>query len=287
MRVRIIFILKNKGGYVPFHHQYLLAHLLKGIVMKGGDERYKSFTDYNFSGLKGQTKISRTGLHYYSSRVTLVLASPDQDFIDYVIRTLFIFPQVEVGNLMMVPEYVELEKQPELSEVSKYICISPIVILKPEFNDAAAKQFIDPTKDEFSDILYENTITRMAKTNRYSDDDLKRFNKFQVVPDRNYLSRIREGQKKFARIYPLFDQDIKYEVRGYTFPFTLYAEREVQEFVFNSGFGFCSHKGFGMLDIANADPTSRTARYEVEGVEMKYPNENVLAERSQPRVSYE
>ena len=262
MRVRIIFILKNKGGNVPFHHQFLLAQLIKGILIRGGEDRYKDYGFYNFSGLKGQTKISRNGLHFYSSRVTLVLSSINQDFIDYFLKELFKFPQIEVGNLVLVPEEVEKEEQPKFEESMKYICISPLVLIIPSFHDNEGKKFISPEDDEFSDRLYEATIQRMSELGYYDEKQLSSFYKFQLVPDKKYLAKIQESQKKFARIYPVFDQDVKYEVRGYTLPFTLYAAAEVQEFVFKCGLGAYTHKGFGMLDLANIDPASRTVKYE-------------------------
>nr|MCU0368285.1 CRISPR-associated protein Cas6 [Cyclobacteriaceae bacterium] len=72
------------------------------------------------------------------------------------------------------------------------------------------------------------------------------------------------AHKKFARIYPLFDLDVKYEIRGYTFPFTLYAPQPVQQFVYENGLGFFSHKGFGMLDIANASSVRNNADMEMD-----------------------
>lgn len=264
MRVRIIFILKNKGANVPFHHQFLLAQLIKGIIVKGGEERYRDYLFYNFSGLKGQTKISRNGLHFYSSRITLVLSSLNQDFLDYFLKVLFSFPQIEIGNLLLVPESVEKENMPAMEENAKYICISPLVLIKPSFNDVEGKKFIMPETDEFSDLLYESTIKRMTELGYYDEKQIASFFKFQIVPDKNYLAKIEENQKKFARIYPVFDQDVKYEVRGYTFPFTLYAAKEVLEFVFNCGLGVYAYKGFGMLDLANIDPTGRTTEYKFD-----------------------
>jgi CRISPR-associated endoribonuclease Cas6 len=41
----------------------------------------------------------------------------------------------------------------------------------------------------------------------------------------------------------------------------LYAAKEVQEFVFSGGMGSFTHKGFGMLDLANTDPSKRTIGY--------------------------
>lgn len=264
MRVRIIFLLKNKGSFVPFHHQYLLAQLVKGIIVKGGEERFKSFNFYNFSGLKGQTKISRNGLHYYSSRVTLVFSCPDKEFVDYFLKNLFSFPQIEVGNLVLIPEGVEKEEYPEIGDAMKFICISPVVLLNPTFNDNEGKRFVSPESEIFSDLLYETTMIRIEKYGAFSTEQIANFYKFQIVPDKDYLNKIRETQKKFARIYPVYDQDVKYEVRGYTFPFTLYAAKEVQEFVFTCGLGSYTHKGFGMLDIANSDPSKRAVKYEFE-----------------------
>lgn len=263
MRVRIIFILKNKGANIPFHHQFLIAQLIKGILVKGGESRFLNYQFYNFSGLKGQTKISRNGLHYYSSRVTLVFSSLDKEFTDYFLKELFKFSQIELGNLLLAPEMVEEEQAPKLTDQNKFICISPLVLLMPKFNDAEGKKYISPESDEFSDILYESTMHRMSETEHYDEKQLASFYKFQIVPDSVYISKIHENQKKFARIYPVFDQDVKYEVRGYTFPFTLFAAKEVQEFVFTCGLGAFTHKGFGMLDIANADPTSRTRPYDL------------------------
>ena len=260
MRVRIIFLLKNKGGYVPFYHQFLLARLAEELL---ADTDFAGREDFHFSGLKGQTKISKSGLHFYSSRITLVLASPDPDLIDCFLQKLFEQKNTEIGMLQLEPEAVEREWLPEFkSDHLKCVCISPIVIMEPNANELLAKKFISPETDGFSDMLYESTMSRMERSGAYTPEQIASFYKFQVVPDKGYLQRIREGEKKFARIYPVFHRDVKQEVRGYTFPFTLYCAPEVQEFLFTSGIGYFTHKGFGMLDISNADLNRRTEVYQ-------------------------
>ena len=248
---------------MPFHHQYLLAQLLKGILIRGGEAGFANYKWFNFSGLKGQTKVSRNGLHFYSNKVTLVISSFEKPFIDYFLKNLFKYPQVEVGGLLLCPEYVELEEMPEFGESMKYICISPLVLLEPSFNDDQGKRFISPETDAFSDSLYESTLQRMGSIGKYKEEQLKDFFRFEIVPDAKYLHKIKVSQKKFARIYPMYDQDVKYEVRGYTLPFTLYAAKEVQEFLFVGGMGKLCYKGFGMLDIASADPGKENPRYQV------------------------
>jgi CRISPR-associated endoribonuclease Cas6 len=234
--------------------------------MLGKKSQYLGYTLYNFSGLKGQIKISRKGLHFYSSRVTLVFSASDKDFIDYFLAILFEQRELVIGNLQLVPESVENEDPVAIGDSVKFLCISPIVLLPASFNDDSSKRFISPENDEFSDLLYDNTIARMESSGNFTADQLASFYKFQLVADKEYINRLQASHKKFARIYPLFDLDVKYEVRGYTFPFTLYAPPPVQQFIYENGLGHFTHKGFGMLDIASANNVRKEADMEAEYV---------------------
>ena len=111
----------------------------------------------------------------------------------------------------------------------------------------------------------ERTLARRKSKGKFTPEELAQYYKFQVVPDKDYIERIQATHKKFARIYPLYDADIKYEVRGYTFPFTLYAPQPVQQFVYEHGLGHFSYKGFGMLDVAHHNAIKKA-----NSVEMNY-----------------
>lgn len=225
--------------------------------MFGHDKRYENFHFYNFSGLKGQTQVSRKGLHFYSQKVTLVFSCVDKEFREYFLDNLFAQETIEVGSLKLTPEFIEEEKDVSLSEKVKFICISPILLAKPVLDNEKNKQFISPESDKFSDLVFESTLERMENFGNFSTEQLSSFSKFQIVPDKDYLKKMEMNNKKFARIYPVYDQDLKYEVRGYTFPFTLYAAEDVQRFIFDFGLGALGYKGFGMVDIANVDPSQR------------------------------
>lgn len=225
--------------------------------MTGKKAEFYSYTQYNFSGLKGQIKISRKGLHFYSARVTLVLSATDQSFLDYLTTVLFEQKELLIGNLQLVPETTEKEETVTIGDPVKFLCISPIVLLPSSFNDDSSKRFISPDSDEFSDLLYDSTIERMELSGKFTTQQIADFYKFQLVADKDYIERIQASHKKFARIYPLYDSDVKYEVRGYTFPFTLYAPQPVQQFIYENGLGYYSHKGFGMLDVAAAGTSKK------------------------------
>jgi CRISPR-associated endoribonuclease Cas6 len=233
------------------------------VLVFGANADYRSFSLFNFSGLKGQTKISRKGLHFFSSKITLVFACPDKPFLDYFLSQLFKMKDIMVGNLQLSPESYEAEEPVRIGPEAKFLCISPIVLLPAVFNDESSKRFVVPDSDEFSDLLYDSTLSRMEAIGRYSPDELASFYKFQIVPDQEYLQRLQDSHKKFARIYPLYDNDVRFEVRGYTFPFKLYAAPEVQQFIYENGLGHYTAKGFGMLDLANGDTISQKEEQQV------------------------
>jgi CRISPR-associated endoribonuclease Cas6 len=266
LRVRIIFLLKNRGTFIPFHHQFLIAQMLKAVAMVGGDRSFLTFKGFNFSGLKGQTKSSRKGLHYYSSRVTLVLASRNIDYLNYLLLNMFKMKQVQLGDLILEPERVEVERIPDLTSFEKFICLSPLVLDEPSLTSDQAVTYVDPQSDEFSDRLYDLVMQHVESLSLYSQEVMATFNQFQVVPDKEYLAKLMENNKKFSRVYFTYDQDVKFDIRGYTFPFYFYGAPELKEVFFLDGLGAIPHKGFGMLDLANEDPNARVEPYEVPGL---------------------
>ncbi len=276
MRVRIIFNLKNRGALIPFHHQYLLSQLVSELLENAARD-YSAFTYYSFSGLKGQTKVARAGLSFFSSKVTLVFSSPDELLVKDLLYHIFERDEIVLGQLRLVPDSVAREEEIRFAESSsKYVCISPIVLLAPQ-QDEHSKRFISPETDYFSDLLYESTMFRMEHSGHFSAAQIASFFKFQIVPDQQYLNRVREEEKKFARIYPVYEENRKLEIRGYTMPFTLHAEPVVQQFIFECGLGEMTHKGFGMLDLAHSEPHLRTQQIEVDTRRQVRRRENVVS----------
>lgn len=248
---------------LPFHHQKLIWSLVREVVGPSYPLEDQAFC---FSGLKGQTKVGREGLHYFSKRVTIVFSSTEEDFINLLIKQIFDRPHLTLGNLVLLPEKVEEEASPVFNEATKYLCISPLVILNQRSN-TKNKEFIYPTTDQFSDYLYESTMMRMEKSGYYTSEEISSFYRFQIIPDAHYLEKITRNEKKFARIYTLIiDGSIK-EIRGYTFPFELYADPKVQSFIYQNGFGELSGYGFGMLDIPQSAPLERRVIFSVPSSE--------------------
>lgn len=259
MRLRIIFSLKNRGAALPFFHQHLFAEIIEHVLRHRSLE--KEGLHYHFSGLKGQTRISRKGLHYCSKYVTLVFACSSRQVVDELLDAFFSRTQWNIGELELEPVRAEEERLPAFAPSMKYICISPLVPVARHRNGSELKGFLEPDEDGFSDYLYETIMGRMERSGMYSAEEIASFYKFQVVPDKKYLEKVRANDKKFARVYNINVQGRQHEVRGYTFPMVLHAAEAVQRFVFISGLGEFTEQGFGMLDLAHRDPTERTIPY--------------------------
>lgn len=259
MRIRLIFNLKNRGAVLPFHHQGLFVDLINNVK----EEMNPEFADYDFycfSGVKGQTKVTKTGLQYNSKKVTVVFSCLSEEFVRQFVQAVFKREYIEFGEMVLEPDTVEKEKESVLGEVVKYISISPIMVAPSDAEDV--KDFVDPNDDKFSDSIYETTMAKMEKSGLFTEEDFASFFKFQIVPDNDYLKKIKLKNKKFSRIYTTGSLGQGEEFRGYTFPFTLFADPKVQEFIFTCGFGDFANSGFGMLDIANINPLGRIVEYD-------------------------
>ncbi len=270
MRIRIIFKLRNKGATLPFQHQHLLFNLID-MMMSNKSFNFKEKNLYNFSGLKGQTKVSRTGLSYLSSRVTLVMSSYSQDFIDIFLDELFKHNLIELGEVILTPELVERESEFEFESSTKYLCLSPLV---PSSNmtTVTADDMLHP--ETLSDMLYDSTMYRMEKSGIYTPSEIEEFYQFQLIPDKTYLQKINVVDKKAGRAYYLNeDSENPQEIIGYTFPFKLLAHPKVQHFIFNCGFGEFTSLGYGMLDKTSSSSQNSIQSYRAE-LGQKETNQN-------------
>lgn len=256
MRVRIIFSVLNRGGLVPFHHQMVLSEFIKSVLRTRTDRPFLPGF-YNYSGLKGQNRVTRDGLFYDSSKITLVFSSPDTSFVYEFVEALFSIQQVYIGTLLLRPVQVVKEIPEFAGEAIKYVCISPIVTISEGLPGAELKRFINPEEPAFSDLLYDSTLSRMEASRRYLPEEIMQYQQFRFVPDLEYLDRARAQEKKFSRIYQVSHRGRETEVRGYTIPFVLHAAPEVHEFIFHSGLGEETQEGFGMVDFSNRETSTR------------------------------
>ncbi len=269
MRVRIIFQVLNEGGFVPFHQQVLLSSFVNDFIPPG----FLGSETWNFSGLKGQTKVTAKGLFYNSQKVTLVFSSPSSSLVEGFIAGIFSCNCIGIAGLELKPLEVLEEEAGFSARMEKYVCISPLVVLSEGLPEVELKQFISPLSDSFADLLYESTMSRMEKAGFEFAQQTESAGIFRFRPDMEYLQKARENDRKFSRIYSLEGMGNFNELRAYTFPFYLEASAEVHRFIFECGLGEAARNGFGMIDFADRKNRTRLLDY-------RLPSSRMLAGRA-------
>ena len=207
---------------------------------------------YNFSSLKGTSKVQSGQIRFLSSKVSLVLSAPEPEFVDQWVKRIFDRRLVSFAKLTLVPKSFELIPDPEFKSAMKYVCISPM-IPQPEFEveeGGAIPDAMDPRSHEFSDLFYDAILDRMEKAG-FTPEQMADFAEFEIVPDPSYVQKIVDSHKKFARIYK---NNNNQTIFGYLLPFTLHAHPQVQKFVWECGIGLFTTQGYGMVDIVGHSP---------------------------------
>lgn len=242
MRVKISFLRDQmSANTIPLHHQALLADSLYSIIDTFTTDR----SLINFSSLKGTSKIQNGFMRFLSSKVTLVVSSSREDLIEKLIAKIFEMPYLSVGKMNLMPRSHEVIPDPEFSTKMRFLCISPMILVDPRKDPERSQHTIDPTSQEFSDVLYEQTLDRMEKAG-YTEEQLNNFAEFDAQPDREYVQKLNETGKKFARFYKGADGST---MMGYLLPFTLHAHPDVQRFIWDCGAGVLNDQGYGMIDL--------------------------------------
>lgn len=245
MRIKISFLRENSSANsIPLHHQKLITDGLGSLM----DQVHSDRSVFNFSSLKGTSKITNGFMRFLSSKITLVVSSTSNEHAEALVRTIFDQPQIEVGKMYLLPKTYEVIPDPDFNTKMRYLCISPLILINPDKEPEKAQDLIDPTSQQFSDILYNITLDRMERAG-YPESQLNEFAEFEAQPDIEYITKINETGKKYARFYKSAAGNT---MMGFLLPFTLHAHPEVQKFIWQAGLGVLTDEGYGMVDLVKA-----------------------------------
>jgi CRISPR-associated endoribonuclease Cas6 len=242
MRYKISFTReKNSTNTIPLHHQKLINDALGPMIDSISNNRY----DFNFSSLKATTKIQNGYMKLLSAKITLVISGRKDEEVTQLKDKIFEQSKMIIGRLTLRPKRHELIPEPVFQTRMRYLCISPLVLSNPNTEAEKALQTVDPASHEFSDLLYNSVLDKMEKAG-YTEEQLTRYAEFEVIPDNEYINKIRHEGKKFVRQYKCSSG---LPMMGYLLPFTLHAHEDVHRFIWQTGIGVLTDEGYGMLDV--------------------------------------
>lgn len=242
MRVKISF-LRSQGSLntVPLHHQKIIWNTIQSIAeeipgLKG---------NFNFSSLKGTSKVKNGFMRFLSSKITLVISCGDDDLMNAFVEKVFEKPEVSFGRLILIPKAFETIPAPEFNKEMKCVCISPIILADPDIDHLHSQEIIDPASHRFSDFLFNSMMDRLEKAG-FSESQLNEYAEFEASPDYEYLQKLADAGKKYARFYK---SNSGQSMIGYLLPFQLHAHPDIHKFFWDEGIGCLTHEGYGMIDF--------------------------------------
>ncbi|MBT8196583.1 MAG: CRISPR-associated endoribonuclease Cas6 [Bacteroidia bacterium] len=245
MRVKISFHRDHSSvNSLPLHHQKLLADALSDVANKIKGEEVKEF---NFSSLKGTSRIQNGFMRFLSTKVTLVISSSNEELVNKIVDEIFSQGKLEIGKIRLFPKATEVISDPEFGTQMRYLCISPLVLVDPRKDSEKSQEMYNPGSQEFSDLLYNQVMENMEGSG-IDEAKLDTYVEFEATPDMHYVQKINETGKKFARFYKCTEG---HPMLGYLLPFTLHAHPEVHKYIWEHGMGALNQEGYGMLDIVN------------------------------------
>jgi len=246
MRIKISFLkVHGTNGLVPLHHQKIISSFLED-VMREVTEKSEL---YNFSSLKGTSKVQNGQIRFLSSKVSLVISAPEADFVQKLVEKAFDRRLINFAKLTLVPKSQQVIADPDFQTVMKYVCISPLIPQQPFVAEENLPEPLNPSSHEFSDLIYDSIIERMERAG-YTEKQLNQYAEFEITPDATYIAKMMESQKKFARIYK---NNLNQTMLGYLLPFTMHAHPDVHKFIWDSGIGMFTTHGYGMVDLVGRD----------------------------------
>jgi CRISPR-associated endoribonuclease Cas6 len=255
MRTKISLIkVQGNAGLVPLHHQQIVSAFMEDMIREAGQTTER----YIFSSLKGTSKVQNGQIRFLSNKVTLVIGSSDRDFLNKINEKIAEKKNHNIGKLSVMAKALEEIPDPDFKTVMKYVCISPIIPAPAVEDGSPEPMALDPMSHEFSDMLYSVVIDNMEKAG-FSEADLNSFAEFEVTPDVNYVNKLNEGGKKFARIYKNNQNKL---MMGYLLPFTMHAHPTVHKFIWESGLGLYGTHGYGMIDIVQPEGRKKSRRHQ-------------------------
>ena len=252
MRIKISFLkVHGSNGLVPLHHQKIISAFMEEVIR----ELPIQSEFYNFSSLKGTSKVQNGQIRFLSSKISLVISAPETEFVEQWVKKIFDRRLVSFAKLTLVPKAYQVINDPDFKTVMKYVCISPLVPQQPFVADEVTPEPMDPRAQEISDLFFETILNRMEQAG-FTEKQLNEFAEFEITPDPDYIERLLASQKKFARIYK---NNMNQTIFGYLLPFTLHAHPQVHKFIWDCGMGLFTTQGYGMIDVVGGESTTTEA----------------------------
>jgi len=267
MRIQLTLRPRERVTRIPINYQYPLSAAIYKILRQGSPEYAQWLHDQGYLSPAGRLmklftfsrlwipRVRREGTILFVqnfARCTLLVSSPMlEDFVPHFVVGLFSTQEMTIGSREVVGRFVieevEAVPYPEFQPVSRFRCLSPIVVAtKRDVNGEPKIYYYRPSDAELSEAIRQNLIQKyqIIFKKRPEDDRLI----FQL--DDEYVRR-RGGYDRLSKLITLCEGDPRRETRIKAFEsyFALEGSAELMHVAWECGIGDHNSQGFGMVEV--------------------------------------
>ncbi len=211
---------------------------------KLGNKRFKLFTysQLTFEDWKVKPGGDQTKIVSFQPKAKLFISSPIKEFVNHLAQGLLNRDKFRLGKEEFWAQSVEILKQPDFFENTKFICLSPVV----SATMVERKGKLSPYYYRHDDKDLEGAIKgNLLKKYQLVHGQMPRSDRLKLKFDQDYIER------KGDKIYKLIDFKGT-KIKGILAPFVVEGSPELIKIGYEAGFGEKGSMGFGMVEVVSS-----------------------------------
>ncbi|RFM23635.1 MAG: CRISPR-associated endoribonuclease Cas6 [Candidatus Thermochlorobacter aerophilum] len=211
----------------------------RGYSSPEGRRKFKLFT---FSNLNvPERKIEGTRLISFSKKISLMISSPVEDFLQHLVTGLFLDGYFFIEHARFRKGDIQTLPDPEFSETMEFSMLSPMVVsvMRPD----RSKEFLKYNDERLPTVVLKNLLAKYQAIHGHSfEGDVSTF---AIRFSEKYLTRRQGKVEKLIKIHEGRAEET--HIKAILCPFTITAPIELIKVGYDCGFGEKNSVGFGMV----------------------------------------
>ncbi len=258
MRLKLTLIQERKKESLPVNTNYYICAAIYRALERSSPEfsglmhhrgysspkdrrKFKLFT---FSNLNvPERKIDGTRLISFSKKISLMISSPMEDFLQHLVTGLFSDGYFFIEHARFQKGDIQVLPDPEFSETMEFSMLSPMVVsvMRPD----RSKEFLKYNDERLSAVVLKNLLAKYQAI--YGHAFGGSISSFAIRFSEKYLTQRQGKVEKLVKIREGHAEET--HIKAILCPFTITAPIELIKVGYDCGFGEKNSVGFGMVKV--------------------------------------
>lgn len=242
MRLEVI-LNSEEEIVIPIAYNYYVQSLIYNLISneeyadflhnKGYRAFNRKFKLFSFSKIEGDFIFDKESkmLTYFKKEIKITITSPNEDFIKYILETLFLCDELLLCKNRLKVQNVKIKEDIHIKDNLKVYTLSPIVVSSTLASGQTV--YYSPLDHCFSERIKQNILKKYSAFKGKEEENIN----FNVkLINRN---KVRKRVSKYKGIM----------INGYMCELELSGDVEILKFAYDACLGEKNSQGFGVLEV--------------------------------------